>query len=296
MLSHLAGSVFRLGAAVEHTDAVARLLDVYVARRHPSVAPPVQTTSEALRTVVGAAVRRDADLAVTLDALALDRHEPASIASAIAVARDSARRAREVVSTELWDCLDVTRSRMPRKVGGERAHDFLTWAKERSALAVGVVDGDASRDEVWAFFTLGRSLTRCRTTAALLGSGLLDPGSAESWSDALRGCGAREAFHRGAHHEVEPAEAAAFLLLDTNSPRALGFLAHRAADGLAGVAPACVAEQVAGFRRAVAALDAVAPEDALAVLPGVTTQLAVAAAAVDTALEERVFQVAAPVT
>ncbi len=57
-----------------------------------------------------------------------------------------------------------------------------------------------------------------------------------------------------------------------------------------------MAEQVAGFRRAVAALDAVAPDDALAALAGVTTQLASAAAAVDTALEERVFQVAAPVT
>ncbi|WP_242090451.1 alpha-E domain-containing protein [Curtobacterium sp. DN_7.5] len=296
MLSHLAGSVYRLGAAVEHTDVVARLLDVYVVRRQAVAGAQAQDVSAALRAVVGATVLRDTEPAVTLDALALDRHEPASIASAVAVARDSARRAREVVSTELWDCLDVTRSRMPRKVGGDRAHDFLTWAKERSALAVGVVDGDASRDEVWAFFTLGRSITRCRSTAALLGSALLDDESADSWSDALRGCGAREAFRRGSHPEVEPAEAAAFLLLDTNSPRALAFLAHRAADGLAGVAPACVAEQVAGFRRAVAALDAVAPGDALAALAGVTAQLASAAAAVDAALEERVFQAPAPVS
>ncbi len=293
MLSHLAGSVFRLGAAIEHTDAVARLLDVYVVRRQSADAAAGSAT---LRSVVGAAVRRDPDPTVTLDALALDRHEPASIASAVAVARDGARRAREVVSTELWDCLDVTRSRMPRKVGGDRARDFLTWAKERSALAVGVVDGDASRDEVWAFFTLGRSLGRCRTTAALLGSDLLDPDSADSWSDVLRACGVREAFHRGAHRDVEPTEAAAFLLLDTHSPRALGFLAHRAADGLAGVAPSCVADEVAGFRRAVAALDAVAPHEALAALSGVTAHLADTASAVDGALEERVFSAPAPVT
>ncbi|WP_141399081.1 alpha-E domain-containing protein [Curtobacterium sp. 'Ferrero'] len=295
-MSHLAGSVFRLGAALEHTDLVARLLDVYVVRPSASVPAGHARTASLLRSVVGASDARDADPAATLDALALDRHEPASIAHAVAVARDAARRAREVVSTELWDCLDVTRSRMPRKVGGDRAHDFLGWAKERSALAVGVVDGDASRDDVWAFFTLGRSLSRVRTTSALLSSGLLDPSSPEAWSDALRGCGAAEAFRRGAHHDVDPSEAAAFLLLDTHSPRTVAFLAHRAVDGLERVTAACVADEVAAFRRAVAALDAVAPQEVLAGLRAVTTRLADAGKAVDAALEARVFSVASAVS
>ena len=172
MLNRLAGSVFHVGSAVERADVVARMLDVYVVRA--DLGGDGASGAAALRAVLGAEGRqRDPGAAATVDALALDRHEPASIAHAVGVARDHARRAREVVATELWDCLDATRSRMPRKVALDRSHEFLGWVRERSALAVGVVEGDASRDEVWEFFTLGRSLLRCAVTARLLASELV---------------------------------------------------------------------------------------------------------------------------
>lgn len=294
MLSRLAGSVFHVGSAVERADVVARMLDVYVARPDPASGHEDAAVSAALRSVLGAALSaRRQDRTASIDSLALDRHEPASIAHAVGVARDHARRAREVVSTELWDCLDVTRSRMPRKVAVDRAHEFLGWVRERSALAVGVVEGDASRDEVWEFFTLGRSLLRCGLTARLLGSSLVDASSSSSWQTALRACGAGEAFRRGRDHGTEAEDAAHFLLHDQHSPRSLAFLAARADDCLTDVAPDCVADEVHAFRVARSSLgrvDVAAPAD----LREVADRLAGAVGAVVAALDARVFAAVAP--
>lgn len=296
MLSRLAGSVFHVGNAVERTDVVARMLDVYVARGEPAGGDQDRAVAAELRAVVGSAgPASDPDRAATIDSLALDRHEPASIASAVAVARDNARRARDVVSTELWDCLNVTRSRMPRKVSTDRAHEFLGWVRERSALAIGVVEADASRDEVWEFFTLGRSLQRCAVTARLLASGLLDPESAPSWATALRACGAGEAFQRGRdHHTLGPEDAAAFLLLDEHSPRSLRFLARRTEECLTDVAPSCIEDEVRAFVETRKDLEAVSTDTALLVARTAGQRLAVAADRVAAALDERVFAAAEP--
>jgi uncharacterized alpha-E superfamily protein len=288
--------VFRVGAAVERADVIARLLDVYLTRSDPATGAGEPAIARELRVVAGAAIRPATvlDRSTTLEALALDRHEPASIANAVAVARDDARRARDVVSTELWDCLNVTRSRMPRKIAGGREHEFLGWVRERSALAIGVVEGDASRDEVWEFFTLGRSLARCAATARLLASDLLEPTSATSWGTALRACGAGEAFHRGSRPGAPTAEAAAFLLLDARSPRSVLFLTQRAEECLADVASGAVTEELAELRDARRALQRIPPAEAVDAARGAGARLAAVAERVATALEDRVFAAAEP--
>ncbi|MBA8989859.1 alpha-E domain-containing protein [Curtobacterium pusillum] len=295
-MSRLAGSVFHVGSAVERADVVARMVDVYIARREPAGDGQDRAVAAELRSVVGATgPASDPDRGATIDSLALDRHEPASIASAVAVARDNARRAREVVSTELWDCLNVTRSRMPRKVAPDRAHEFLGWVRERSALAIGVVEADASRDEVWEFFTLGRSLQRCATTARLLASDLLDRRSTASWVTALRACSAGEAFQRGRdHHTPSPEDAAAFLLLDERSPRSLRFLARRADECLTDVAPSCIEDEVRAFAEVRAALESVTETTALLAARAAGEQFAVAADRVVEALDARVFAASEP--
>jgi uncharacterized alpha-E superfamily protein len=296
VLSRLAGSVFRVGAAVERADVIARLLDVYLTRSDPATGAGEPAVARELRVVAGAAIRPATvlDRSTTLEALALDRHEPASIANAVAVARDDARRARDVVSTELWDCLNVTRSRMPRKIAGGREHEFLGWVRERSALAIGVVEGDASRDEVWEFFTLGRSLARCAATARLLASDLLEPTSATSWGTALRACGAGEAFHRGSRPGAPAAEAAAFLLLDARSPRSVLFLTQRAEECLADVASNVVTDELADLRDARRALQQIPPAEAVEAARAAGARLAAVAERVAAALEDRVFAVAEP--
>jgi uncharacterized alpha-E superfamily protein len=169
--------------------------------------------------------------------LSVDRNEPSSISASLNAARENARRVREIVSTELWECLNTTRSRMPRKVSIERAHDFFGWVRERTALSVGIVESSTSRDEAWTFFTLGRALERVDMTARLLATSELTEASGPSWTTILRSCGAYEAYLRTYRGVPSATNAAEFLLLDKIFPRSVTFALSRAEACLSDLQP-----------------------------------------------------------
>ncbi|HSO01615.1 MAG TPA: alpha-E domain-containing protein, partial [Gaiellaceae bacterium] len=169
--------------------------------------------------------------------LAVDRSHPASIAYSLGAARENARRAREVVSTERWEVLNTTRARMPRKVAPEKVHEFFGWVRERSALAVGIVESATSRDEAYSFFTLGRSLERADMTARLLATRSLTEASGPSWTTILRSVGAYEAYLRTYRGVPSAKNAAEFLLLDRLFPRSILFAVTRAEQCLRDIEP-----------------------------------------------------------
>ncbi|WFR68209.1 alpha-E domain-containing protein [Curtobacterium flaccumfaciens] len=104
-----------------------------------------------------------------------------------------------------------------------------------------------------------------------------------------------EAFLRGRdHHSPQAEDAAAFLLLDEHSPRSLRFLARRADECLADVAPLRVDDEVRAFAEARAALESVSEHAARLAAQAAARRLAVAADRVVAALEERVFAVPEP--
>ena len=149
MLSRIAESLFWIGRYIERSDGTARILDVHLQLLLEDPWIEEDLACRSLLSVMGSAVPEDQVLtrADILSILAVDRSEPASIAYSLGAARENARRAREIVSTELWECLNTTRARMPRKVSGDKVHEFFGWVRERSALAVGIIESATSRDE-----------------------------------------------------------------------------------------------------------------------------------------------------
>jgi uncharacterized alpha-E superfamily protein len=141
------------------------------------------------------------------------------------------------VSTELWECLNTTRARMPRKVSSDKVHEFFGWVRERSALAVGIIESATSRDEAWQFFTLGRSLERADMTARLLATRSLTEASGPSWTTILRSCGAYEAYLRTYRGVPSARNAAEFLLLDRLFPRSILFSVTRAENCMREIEP-----------------------------------------------------------
>jgi uncharacterized alpha-E superfamily protein len=239
MLSRIAESLFWIGRYVERADGTARLLDVHLQLLLEDPWVDEDTACRSLLQVIGSdsdyphqLTRQD-----LLSTLSVDRTEQSSIASSLTAARENARRVREIVSTELWECLNTTRSRMPRKVSIERAHDFFGWVRERTALAVGIVESSTSRDEAWTFFTLGRSLERVDMTARLLATSELTEASGPSWTTILRSCGAYEAYLRTYRGVPSATNAAEFLLLDRIFPRSVIFALSRAERCLSDLAP-----------------------------------------------------------
>jgi len=230
MLSRIAESLFWIGRYIERSDGTARILDVHLQLLLEDPWIEEDLACRSLLSVMGSQAPDDQTLTRqdVLSILAVDRSEPASIAYSLGAARENARRAREIVSTELWECLNTTRARMPRKVSSDKVHEFFGWVRERSALAVGIIESATSRDEAWQFFTLGRSLERADMTARLLATRSLTEASGPSWTTILRSCGAYEAYLRTYRGVPSAKNAAEFLLLDRLFPRSIIFSVSRA--------------------------------------------------------------------
>ena len=240
MLSRIAESLFWIGRYIERSDGTARILDVHLQLllEDPWIEEDVACRS--LLSVMGAEMPpEDSALsrADVLAILAVDRTQPASIAYSLNAARENARRAREVISTELWEVLNTTRARMPRKVSSDKVHEFFGWVRERSALAVGIIESATSRDEAWLFFTLGRSIERADMTARLLATRSLTEASGPSWTTILRSVGAYEAYLRTYRGVPSARNAAEFLLLDRLFPRSILFSVTRAEQCMRDIEP-----------------------------------------------------------
>jgi uncharacterized alpha-E superfamily protein len=230
LLSRIAESLFWIGRYIERSDGTARILDVHLQLLLEDPWIEENLACRSLLSVMGTEVDDDAEVtrADVLTLLAVDRNQPASIAYSLAAARENARRAREVVSTELWEVLNTTRARMPRKVATDKVHEFFGWVRERAALAVGIIESSTSRDEAWSFFTLGRSIERADMTARLLATRSLTEASGPSWTTILRSVGAYEAYLRTYRGVPSARNAAEFLLLDRLFPRSILFSVTRA--------------------------------------------------------------------
>lgn len=239
MLSRIAESLFWIGRYVERSDGTARLLDVHLQLLLEDPWVEESRACTALLGVMGSAPETYNTLcrADVLRLLGTDRAQPSSIAASLWAARENARGARDVLPSELWEALNTTVKRLPRRVREDKTHDFFRYVRERAALVFGLIDSNISRDDLWRLITLGRSIEHVDMTARLLATRSLTEASGPSWVTILRSVGGYEAFQHtfrgqpGSRHAVE------FLLLDQLFPRSILHSLNRAIDALTGLDP-----------------------------------------------------------
>lgn len=240
MLSRIAESLFWIGRYLERADGTARILDVHLQLLLEDPWIDEDVACRSLLAVMGSFPEEGADTVGredVLQQLAVDRSNYSSIAYCLGAARENARRAREIVSTELWETLNTTNARMPRRLQVDKVHNFFQWVRERTALSVGVVDSSTSRDEAWQFFTLGRSIERTDMTARMLATRSLTEASGPSWTTILRSCGAYEAYLRTYKGMPSARNAAEFLLLDRLFPRSIIYSIQSAEQCMSAIDP-----------------------------------------------------------
>ncbi|WP_372594782.1 alpha-E domain-containing protein [Actinotalea sp.] len=252
MLSRIAESLFWIGRYIERADATARLLDVHV---QTILEDPWAEEDLVCRTLLSV-MNREAPAATTvvgrrfvLDQLAFDRSTPSAIAGSLTAARENARRAREVISTELWEAVNGTWNQLPSHLTPTRPHSFFTWVRERAALVSGIVDQSISRDDTWNFLVLGRSVERADMTARLLATRALAGTTGPDWATLLRSCGAHEAYLRRFRGLGSDESAAEFLLTDRLFPRSVVHALGQAQSCLDSLDPAVDQASVGGARR-----------------------------------------------
>jgi uncharacterized alpha-E superfamily protein len=323
MLSRIAESLFWIGRYVERAEDTARILDVHL---HLLLEDPWVDEDAACRSllaVMGTALApapagpaaaeqppmRLVGAARVLDLLGFDGTSSSSVMGALSAARENARGARETVSSEMWECLNVTWHTLPEvRRTSERLgmHSFFRWVRERCSVMAGLTDATMSRDEGWLFLVLGRSLERVDMTARLLSMHVRAGGSVPSWLTLLRSCGAWETYVRTYRGGVEDRDAAEFLLLDRLFPRSVFHAlstAESCLDGLeaGSAAPATSRAGVADEARRIVGrtrthLEFRRADELVADLPAELAGLQAACSAVSDAVSRRYFRHTAAVT
>jgi uncharacterized alpha-E superfamily protein len=243
MLSRIAESLFWIGRYVERAEGTARLLDVHLQMLVEDPWVEEETACATLLNIMGCGEEQQPNRATVVRLLAYDESSPWSIARCLSGARENARRARETLSTELWEVLNTTWNTLPSgRWRASRDAIFFRWVRERTSLVAGVADGTMSRDEGWHFLMLGRSLERADMTARLVATTVVSRGPTAAWPTLLLACGAREVFLRTYRGHEADREAAEFILLDRLFPRSIVHALGQAEESL---------EQIAGLEQRV---------------------------------------------
>jgi uncharacterized alpha-E superfamily protein len=224
MLSRIAESLFWIGRYVERADDTARILDAFLARLLEDPWADEDRSGRALLAILGAPPPTDGRIttAAVLDVLAFDAGNPTAIAGALTAARDNARGARETISSEMWECLNVTWHTLPaRRLAADRLGPalYLAFVRERAAVLAGLAESTMSRDDGWRFLVLGRSLERVDMTARLLSVQADAAPEHAGWRTVLRACGADDSFLRTHGGTVRANRVVQFLLHDRLFPR-----------------------------------------------------------------------------
>jgi uncharacterized alpha-E superfamily protein len=235
MLSRIAESMFWIGRYVERAEDTARLLQTHLRLIIEDTQAHEVDACRNLLALMSVDHVEDPTLADLLGILGHDPDEPTSIYSCYAAARDNARRAREVIPLDLWECVNATWHQLPTApFGTSGAHVFLNWVRERSAMFGGISRGIMVRDDGWQFMSMGRSLEQVDMTSRLVASASLTHGA--QWPAVLRGCGGHDAFLRTYSGLYTDREAAEFLVVDARFPRSIMHGLVAAADSLQRVA------------------------------------------------------------
>ncbi|HEX9177008.1 MAG TPA: alpha-E domain-containing protein [Mycobacterium sp.] len=151
-----------------------------------------------------------------------------SIVDSISAARENARSAREVTSTELWECLNTTYNALAereRAAKGLGPHEFFSFIEGRAAMFAGLADSTLSRDDGYRFMVLGRAIERVDMTVRLLLSRVGDSASSPAWVTVLRSAGAHDTYLRTYRGVRDAGRVVEFILLDRLFPRSVFLLA-----------------------------------------------------------------------
>jgi len=242
VLSRIAESLFWIGRYLERADDTARILDIHLQLLLEDPYVDETAACRSLLSVMGAggaaaAAAGPVDRTTVLASLAFDRANPSSIVGSIAAARENARRARETVSSQMWEYINTTWIGInPARRRATTPHQFLLWVIERATLIAGMADATMSRDDAWRFLVLGRSIERADMTARLIATSAIR-GADPAWLILLRSCGAHESYVRTYRGVASDERAAEFLLLDRLFPRSVRYALQQAEECLEELAP-----------------------------------------------------------
>jgi uncharacterized alpha-E superfamily protein len=173
---------------------------------------------------------------MVLQFLIADRHNPGSIASCVAAARENLRTTREVMPREAWQAVNTLShyvgSNANSAVRRQMRDRFLARVIDDSRRLDGVLDSTMTRANPYRLFRLGRLIERADMTTRVLGvraAALLqleaagvEPVSDEvQWMGVLRSLSALQMYQRATRGPIAGEAVVRFLLFYASFPRSV---------------------------------------------------------------------------
>lgn len=242
LLSRVADHLYWMSRYLERAEHTARLIDVSLNMMLEQA--PQAAERRFLRLLRSLHVQQDADAPTDAyhltQRLTFDAGTPNAIVSCIASARENAQHVRELISSEMWEqinllYLHISRTRMDT-IWNAHSHDFFRAVKEGSHLFQGITDSTMTQGEGWQFIQIGRYIERASSIAALVDVHFTDlvsfavtpdPTDGHSdyldWVGLLKSCTAFEAYCKIYTPELKAHEIADFLLLNPDFPHTVCF-------------------------------------------------------------------------
>jgi uncharacterized alpha-E superfamily protein len=174
-----------------------------------------------------------------------DRDNPSSVRSSLAAARESVRTTRDIVPSEAWRsinelCLWVTQE-LDAGTSHRRRYGIHSRVVERCQQIGGMLADTMSHDAAYQFFRLGRGIERADMTtriidfaaAMLLGRENLARFDNSLWMAVLQSLSAYQMYRQRVRRRIYGPDVIAYLLKDTQFPRAIAFSSREIGAALA---------------------------------------------------------------
>ncbi len=250
MLGKTAGGLYWMFRYLERSENTARLIEAgfRIALTRPESAD--EEWGSVLDTISVRTTYQDArgeiNGAGVVDFLLRDGANPASVMSAIKLARDNARLVRIALTREVWEATNecwITLSRaLARPVPERDLPNVLTLIRQQSAQVRGALHGTMLRNDIYDFARIGTFIERADNSARILDVKyyVLLPSLAQigssldnvQWETILRSVAGQRAFRFLYGGDISPRAIAEFLILDGRMPRSLAFCGRKIADNL----------------------------------------------------------------
>ena len=296
MLSRHADACYWIGRCVERAEATARALDVHYHAALESLLPASVDDPEdsgalspwkAVLAVTGSAHAFEPRYKLASDRnvlqfFVLDRENSNSIFSIWSAARENARTVREMIASEMWECLNVSYLQLQEwtldRVLDGSPHEFFQSVQNASHLFQGVLDRTLLFDETRDWLDVGRFLERGGQTARLLdikyhqllpATRSADPGSVspetygiggpldiQGWIAVLRSVSAFEMFRKRHRDGFRPPAIVDFLVLGPAFPASIRHCVDRVGQCLQRISGSASEEPAGESERLIGRLQA----------------------------------------
>src|SRR5438477_9691507 len=245
MLSRVADSLYWMSRYIERAENNARIAGVnrqlLLDLTNPAEAEPKQQWDPIISSLeeneLFASLYQQPGGTAVIDFVSLQKKNPNSIHSCLALARENARTTSEQISSEMWEQINrlylFVKSDAAKKLVRTSPYEFFKRIITGSHLFQGITNATMTHGQGWDFIRIGALLERADCTSRildvkyhiLLPSGENVGGNVDTiqWMAVLKSCSALEAYCKLYVSQVAPWKVAEFLITHQEFPRSIRY-------------------------------------------------------------------------